>query len=486
MANAMPFDLNGDQRTDILTTTVLMNNATQNVALLQTSNGTYTPQTLASPSSDAGWVVQGYGDFDGDLVADDLFWWNLASGQTALVTFSNSGLSSTVNLTAVQSFDYLPEFADFNGDGRTDVAWQNAQGNTAEVWLMDGNGIASKLTSPLDIANLMPSLESLTVHPFKLPELPDGFLTDGLVVNGFSVPKQFGNMDIAIPGIALTQPKLGDMTALGLRNPLHGLDALTGGKMNSTIAAFLKGPKGFVGLNDKTNLAGEIGKIGQSYFSALEFTGIVGKQPGSTTNVGQQPGGSGSLPFETNGQYQDPSLYAGGTNAGDVFVAWGKVVATTAGVVIAVATLPATAPVAIAATVIVGSLAIAFESADAAKATNDYQQDSKDPKTYTNPDADQEGVLKPIEQVAPRLTSNSTPVNPDGSSGGVEIDKTALPRNPIAEIALIDDTNMTETITNVTPSNSQDTNTNFGRPEDRPEAPPKPNPGNPNNGQIGP
>lgn len=145
---SLAFDFNGDRRTDLLAMTLDGNNNLQNTVSLQTATGTFQARALSSPTIDSGWGAQGYGDFDGDKIADDLFWRNFESGQTAIVTYA-LGEVETVNLTGQQSFDYFPQFADFNSDGQTDVFWQNLQGDNSEIWLIGAGLITQKSPVPI-------------------------------------------------------------------------------------------------------------------------------------------------------------------------------------------------------------------------------------------------------------------------------------------------------------------------------------------------
>jgi serralysin len=85
--------------------------------------------------------VIGAADFNGDGKADIL--WQNADGTPAV------WLTDGLNLIAGSNVGFNPGAAwqihgaaDFNGDGKADIEWQNADGTPA-VWLMDGFNVVS-------------------------------------------------------------------------------------------------------------------------------------------------------------------------------------------------------------------------------------------------------------------------------------------------------------------------------------------------------
>ncbi len=104
-------------------------------------------QSSISPGTvGAEWSVQGSGDFNGDG-RDDILWRNANTGASAIWQF-NAG-AATVSRSpsfGARSDDWsVRGIGDFNGDGRDDILWRNASGQT-QVWLMNGTTVLGQRT----------------------------------------------------------------------------------------------------------------------------------------------------------------------------------------------------------------------------------------------------------------------------------------------------------------------------------------------------
>jgi FG-GAP-like repeat len=121
----------------------------------QTTTGTFRSSALDSPSSNPGWTVQGTGDFDGDGKADDLFWRNGISNQTAF-SLGNAEKLPTTALASNLDADWSTQLGDFNGDRKTDVLVHSATQGKVEIWFMDGDRIAQSLPLPNVISTWTP------------------------------------------------------------------------------------------------------------------------------------------------------------------------------------------------------------------------------------------------------------------------------------------------------------------------------------------
>jgi serralysin len=131
-------DVNGDGRGDVL----LQNDNGQPAVWLM--NGlTVTSQTNVGTNPGPQWDEIGAGDFNGDHRSDLLFqhdngtpgiW--LMNGTTVLATANpGSPVLWSPQWNVISS-------GDFNGDGKSDILWQN-NNSTPGIWLMDGTNVVA-------------------------------------------------------------------------------------------------------------------------------------------------------------------------------------------------------------------------------------------------------------------------------------------------------------------------------------------------------
>jgi hypothetical protein len=99
---------------------------------------------VGSVGANSGWTIQGIGDFTGDGMSD-ILWQNSASGSVNLWEMDGSTIVSNDYIGSVgANSDWKIEFlGDFNGDGKTDILWQNTTTGAVNLWLMNGATIAA-------------------------------------------------------------------------------------------------------------------------------------------------------------------------------------------------------------------------------------------------------------------------------------------------------------------------------------------------------
>ena len=100
----------------------------------------------AQASPDASWSIAGVGDFNGDGKSDIL--WRNANGTLIDWTMNGSQIASSQDVTLGGS-PAMPDkswnivgIGDFNGDGKSDILWRNTSGTLID-WTMNGSQVAS-------------------------------------------------------------------------------------------------------------------------------------------------------------------------------------------------------------------------------------------------------------------------------------------------------------------------------------------------------
>src|SRR6266542_2194511 len=94
-------------------------------------------------------------DFNGDG-SSDILWQNTSSGNVALWFMSASGtVQSSVGLG--NAAGWTPMVGDFNGDGIADILWQHSSG-TVGLWLMNGNGTVQSTVGLGTVAGWTPTV----------------------------------------------------------------------------------------------------------------------------------------------------------------------------------------------------------------------------------------------------------------------------------------------------------------------------------------
>jgi len=130
-------DFNGDGVADVL----WQNNSGAIIDWLGKGDGSFVGNDQSfSTALDSSWHVAGTGDFNGDGIADIL--WRNDSGTVTDELGEPNGtfVSNQANLsTQVDSSWHIAATGDFNGDGLSDVLWQNNSGAVLD-WLGQTNG----------------------------------------------------------------------------------------------------------------------------------------------------------------------------------------------------------------------------------------------------------------------------------------------------------------------------------------------------------
>jgi hypothetical protein len=162
-------DFNGDGKTDILwcNANSANGNSCTNPAVFWFSNGdgTFTTASTIAPPGNL-WIPY-LGDFNGDGKTDVLWcnanyaWKNSCTNPAVFWLSNGDGTFTTASTLSLPGNGWTPYLGDFNGDGKTDILWCNASfangnscTNPAVFWLSKGDGTfttASSVAPPGDL-----------------------------------------------------------------------------------------------------------------------------------------------------------------------------------------------------------------------------------------------------------------------------------------------------------------------------------------------
>ena len=108
-------------------------------------DGTNITGGAALPNPGPTWHVAAAADFNGDGKADIL--WQNDNGTPAIWTMDGTNISGAAALPNPGPTWHVAAAADFNGDGKADILWQNDNGTPA-IWTMDGTNITGGAALP--------------------------------------------------------------------------------------------------------------------------------------------------------------------------------------------------------------------------------------------------------------------------------------------------------------------------------------------------
>ena len=91
------------------------------------------------------WRVVATADFNADGKTD-LLWENTVTGDRYLWFMNGSSVTSTALFATVATSWHIAAAADFNGDGRTDIVWENTVSGDRGFWLLTGSVSAPTIT----------------------------------------------------------------------------------------------------------------------------------------------------------------------------------------------------------------------------------------------------------------------------------------------------------------------------------------------------
>ena len=133
-------DMNGDGKPDLL-----WSNTSTGERLIWLMNGTTYSSGVSLGTVPTQWTLAATGDFNADGNTD-LVWQNLVTGACSVWLMSGTAFSSSVSLGTVSTQWRIAGTGDYNGDGKPDIVWQNVATGQRIVWLMNGTGVNSTVS----------------------------------------------------------------------------------------------------------------------------------------------------------------------------------------------------------------------------------------------------------------------------------------------------------------------------------------------------
>jgi hypothetical protein len=84
-------------------------------------------------------VVDAHGDYNGDGKSDIL--WRNADGSTSIWMMNGTAVQSYgAAVQMATTWNVVDAHSDYNGDGKSDILWRNSDGSTS-LWLMNGTAV---------------------------------------------------------------------------------------------------------------------------------------------------------------------------------------------------------------------------------------------------------------------------------------------------------------------------------------------------------
>ncbi len=111
------------------------------------NDGTILQGALTPGTADPSWTAKAAGDFNGDG-RSDIFWQN-TDGRTVIWFLNGVSLASYGSVRTVTAGWQMQVAADVDADGKSDLLWRNSNGDTG-LWVMDG--LTIRLDVPLPSA----------------------------------------------------------------------------------------------------------------------------------------------------------------------------------------------------------------------------------------------------------------------------------------------------------------------------------------------
>jgi N-acetylneuraminic acid mutarotase len=164
-------DFNADGKPDIL-----WQNTSTGERGLYLMNGTAVTSWMSLGVVPTDWQIAGVGDFNGDR-SPDILWQNTATGELGIYLMNGTTVASWASIGVMPTVWQIAGTGDYNGDGHTDILWQNTSTGERGVYLMNGTSVTGWLS--LGIVSTDWSLGPNGTLKQTVANNPDDFNGDG-------------------------------------------------------------------------------------------------------------------------------------------------------------------------------------------------------------------------------------------------------------------------------------------------------------------
>jgi len=134
-------DFNGDGQTDVLWENAETGGVDRAIWYLNGTNIVGFGYLAGIPPE---WKIVGTGDFNGDGHSD-IVWENTTTGQRSIWLMNGTSIIGFGDLGTVGTAWHIAMVADFNGDGQSDLLWENRTTGDRAIWIMNGTTHASSV-----------------------------------------------------------------------------------------------------------------------------------------------------------------------------------------------------------------------------------------------------------------------------------------------------------------------------------------------------
>ncbi len=131
-----PNDFDGDGMSDVICESPVEN------GFVYFMNGiTASPATSVYDKADKNWIVANFADFNGDGKTD-MLWQHEISGQVLVYLMNGASILSARSIYKGGEWK-VEDCADFDGDGKDDLLWSHSQSGSSAIYLMNGADVSS-------------------------------------------------------------------------------------------------------------------------------------------------------------------------------------------------------------------------------------------------------------------------------------------------------------------------------------------------------